>query len=267
MTTIPPLGMGTFRLKGDSAYQAVTMALKAGFRHIDTAQMYGNESEVGRAIADSGLARDELFVTTKVWLDNLSQDRFLDSVQDSLARLGLEQVDLLLIHWPEKEGKVPMGEYLGELAKAQQAGLTRHIGVSNFTCQQIDEALAILGDGALLTNQVEVHPYLQNRTLINHCRQKGIAVTAYMPLAVGKVMDDHTLQSIAQKHHVTPAQVTLAWVLQQGLITIPSSTKQAHMEANLAAAELTLDTDDMAAIAALDSNERIADPDFAPAWD
>lgn len=267
MNNMPALGMGTFRLEGDIAKDSVKQALEAGYRHIDTAQIYGNESEVGLAIEESGVDRNEIFLTTKVWLDNLSADAFIPSVEESLAKLKVASVDLLLIHWPEKEGKVSMKEYLGELAKCQEKGLSKHIGVSNFTNEQLDEALNILGDGEIYTNQVEVHPYLQNQAVIEHCERRSVKVTGYMPLAVGKVMEDKVLLEIANRHNSNPAQVAIAWQLQQGLTTIPSSTKRKNLDGNLAASQLTLTEEDMRAIRALDANERIANPDFAPAWD
>ncbi len=267
MTTIPKLGFGTFRLEGDVAYQAVKDALETGYRHIDTAQIYGNEAEVGQAIADSGLPRESLFITTKVWIENLTEDRFIDSIHESLAKLQLERVDLLLIHWPVTEDKVPMESYLKALKHAQKLGLSTHIGVSNFTNQQLNQAIEVLGQGALFTNQIEVHPYLQNQTVIRHCREKQVPVTGFMPLAVGKVMTDPVLQEIAAQHQVSIAEVVIAWQLQQGLITIPSSTKRRNQEINLNALNLTLTEADMARIATLDQGERIANPDFAPQWD
>lgn len=267
MNTVPKLGMGTFRLEGDVAFMAVKNALLAGYRHIDTAQIYGNEAEVGQAITASTIARDELFITTKVWLENLSPERFLSSVHESLAKLQIESLDLLLIHWPDMSDDADMHQYLGELAKAKAQGLTRHIGVSNFTNAQLDEAVSILGDGAIFTNQVEVHPYLQNRNVIAHCQSHGIQVTGYMPLAVGKVMSDTTLKTIANEHGVSVAEVVLAWQLQQGLVTIPSSTKPANLACNLRALDLRLSAENMAAIAQLDRGERIAAPDFSPLWD
>ncbi|MCT7655329.1 2,5-didehydrogluconate reductase DkgB [Oceanimonas sp. NS1] len=267
MNMMPSLGMGTFRLEGDDAYNAVSMALETGFRHIDTAQIYGNEAEVGQAIADSGIARNELFLTTKVWLENLGEDAFIPSVEESLRKLQVEAVDLLLIHWPEVSGKVAMDTYLPQLAEAQRRGLTRFIGVSNFTNAQLDQAIEILGEGSILTNQVEVHPYLQNRRVIEHCQSRNIQVTGYMPLAVGKVMKDDVLQRIAERHEVSVAEVVLAWQLQQGLVTIPSSTKRVNLETNLNALRLELNDDDMADIASLEQGERIANPDFAPQWD
>ncbi|MEM5535774.1 2,5-didehydrogluconate reductase DkgB [Neptuniibacter pectenicola] len=267
MKTMPSLGMGTFRLEGEVAYNAVKMALETGYRHIDTAQIYGNEAEVGQAIADSGLARDEFFLTTKVWLDNLGTEVFKSSVEESLRKLQVEAVDLLLIHWPDVSGKVGMDSYLQQLLEVQRQGLTRLIGVSNFTNAQLDKAVEILGADAILTNQVEVHPYLQNRRVIDHCKAKGIQVTGFMPLAVGKVMQDEVLQAIAATHNVTVAEVVLAWQLQQNLVTIPSSTKRVNLETNLKSVKLVLSDDEMAKIALLDKGERIANPEFSPEWD
>ena len=267
MNTIPSLGFGTFRLESDIAYQSVKSALEVGYRHIDTAQIYGNEAEVGQAIADSGIDRSELFITTKVWLDNLATEHFIKSVQESLTKLQIDQVDLLLIHWPDATNKIPLTSYLDDLAQAQKQGLTKHIGVSNFTIQHLEQTIQQLGEGAIFTNQIEVHPYLQNRQVIDYCQQHNIRVTGFMPLAVGKVMEDEVLQSIAKVHQTSVANVALAWQLQQGFITIPSSTKRTNQEANLAAFDLALTNEDMQRIARLEANERIANPDFSPEWD
>lgn len=264
---LPNPGLGTFRLYGGTLKRVIHDALDLGFRHIDTAQMYENEHDVGEAIAESPVPRDEIFLTTKVWHDRLEPDALKASVEESLTRLGTDHVDLLLIHWPSPNDAVPMADYLTALHEVQQAGQARHIGVSNFTMAQVDRALEILGPDALLTNQIEVHPYLQNRAVVDHCRARGLTVTGYMPLAVGKVLDDDTLNRIADAHGVTPAQVVLAWAQSRGVVTIPSSTHREHLAGNLAAVELTLGDEDLEAIATLDRGERIADPDFAPDWD
>ncbi|ATJ82112.1 2,5-didehydrogluconate reductase DkgB [Halomonas beimenensis] len=266
-TTIPNPGFGTYRLNGDTLRQSLRTALEAGYRHIDTAQVYGNETEVGQALAESAVPREEVFLTTKVWHDRLVPGDLERSVEESLARLGTDYLDLLLIHWPSPHDQVAMADYLPALQAVQRAGLTRHIGVSNFTRAHLDRALDILGEGALLTNQVEVHPFLQNRALIDKCRAHGIVVSAYMPLAVGKVMRDETLSRIAAAHGVGPAQVALAWLKARGIVTFPSSTRDAHIRANLAAFELTLGEEDLRRIAALDRGERLADPDFGIDWD
>lgn len=267
MQNMPSLGAGTFRLEGAAAYNSVKLALECGYRHIDTAQIYGNEAEVGQAIADSGISRDEIFITTKVWLDYLDENSFISSVQQSLEKLKVSWVDLLLIHWPDISEKVSMQTYLSMLARAEELGFTRKIGVSNFTIAQLDEAIQILGAGKIYTNQVEVHPYLQNDKVVAHCKANNVKVTGYMPLAVGRIMQDPTLLRIASTHNVSVAEVAIAWQLQRGLTTIPSSTKKINLETNLQALELTLSDDDMAEIKMLNKNERIANPEFSPYWD
>ncbi len=266
-STLPNIGMGTFRLKGNDAREAVKSALSLGYRHIDTAQMYDNEAEVGDGITSSGIPRREIFLTTKVWHDQLHADDLIHSLHDSLARLKTDHVDLALIHWPSPDDEVPMAEYLGALRDAQREGLAKHIGISNFTCAQMDQAVKILGQDAILTNQVEVHPFLANRKVVEHAQKLGITVTGYMPLAVGKVMEDDTLQQIGQAHNATPAQIAIAWVAARGVVPIPSSTRPTHQKANLDALGIRLSDEEIRAIDQLDRGERIADPDFAPAWD
>lgn len=270
-SNIPLLGVGTFRLKDDEAYNSVTMALEIGFRHIDTAQIYGNEEAVGRAIKDAitnnVVARKDLYVTTKVWNDKLNKTRFVDSVKESLENLQLSYVDLLLIHWPAPENGESMEEYLGELLRVKELGLTKEIGISNFTVAQIEEAVSMLGEGVIATNQVEVHPYLTNEKVRGACEKYGITVTGYMPFAVGKVLKDETITAIADKHGVSTAEVVIAWELAHDLVTIPSSTKRKNLETNFKGLELTLDADDIAKIDALDCGDRQANPDFSPAWD
>ncbi|MCT9115643.1 2,5-didehydrogluconate reductase DkgB [Cupriavidus gilardii] len=266
--TIPAFGLGTFRLTGQTVIDSVKNALSLGYRLIDTAQIYGNESEVGQAIAQSGVARKDLFVTTKIWTDNLAGDKLIPSLKDSLSRLRTEQVDLTLIHWPSPNGAVPLPEYMGALAEAKAQGLTRLIGVSNFTVSLLDQAIAAVGAREIATNQVEIHPYLQNRKLVEHARGRGIHLTSYMTLAYGKVVQDPVIQAIAQAHGATPAQVALAWALQQGFAVIPSSTRRENLASNLQAQQLRLTDDEMARIATLDRGDRLANPEgIAPAWD
>lgn len=264
----PAFGLGTFRLKDQAAYDSVSQALDAGYRLIDTAQIYGNEAEVGRALADSGVPRRDVFLTTKIWIDSFSRDKLAPSLKESLKKLRTEQVDLTLIHWPSPKDQVPMQEYLEALADAKAQGLTRAIGVSNFTIAQLDQAIGILGAKEIATNQIEVHPFLQNRKLTAHARARGIHVTSYMTLAYGKVIDDAVINEVAKRHGATPAQVALAWALQQGYAVIPSSTKRANLEGNLKAQSIRLDDEDMEKIATLDRGERLANPEgIAPAWD
>lgn len=266
--SIPAFGLGTFRLKGQTVIDSVRNALDVGYRAIDTAQIYENEAEVGQAIAESGVARDELFITTKIWIANFHHDALLDSLRESLRKLRTDHVELTLIHWPSPKDAVPMAEYLGALAEAKSQGLTRQIGISNFTVAQTRQAIEILGAGAIATKQIEVHPYLQNRALIAFLKDQGIHVTAYMSLAYGEVLKDPVIQAIAERHQATPAQVALAWALQQGFAVIPSSTKRDNLAGNLLAADLRLSNEDMAQIATLDRGHRLANPEaIAPAWD
>lgn len=208
-----------------------------------------------------------MFVTTKVWTDNLGSGQVIPSLRESLQRLGLERIDLTLIHWPSPNDEIPVAQYLGELLEAKRQGLTAAIGVSNFTIAHLREAIDAVGVEEIATNQVEIHPLLQNRKLVAFARQHGIHLTAYMPLAYGKVLAEPEIQRIAAAHGASPAQVALAWSLQQGYTVIPSSTKRENLAANLAAAELRLSTEDMTAIEALDRGERVANPGFAPRWD
>ncbi|WP_329843038.1 2,5-didehydrogluconate reductase DkgB [Stenotrophomonas sepilia] len=266
--SIPAFGLGTFRLKGQTVIDSVRNALDVGYRAIDTAQIYENEAEVGQAIAESGVPRDDLFITTKIWIDKLSKDKLVPSLQDSLKKLRTDHVDLTLIHWPSPAGAVPLAESLEALLEARAQGLTRQIGVSNFTVALLGEAIAIAGRESIATNQVEISPYLQNRKLAAFAREQGIHLTSYMTLAYGKAVQDPVLQQIAGKHDATAAQVALAWALQQGYSVIPSSTKRANLESNLKASALRLDDEDVAAIATLDRGERLASPDgIAPQWD
>lgn len=266
--SIPRFGLGTFRLKGQTVIDSVRDALEVGYRAIDTAQIYDNEAEVGQAIEAAGIAREDLFLTTKVWISRFTHDDLLASLRESLRKLRTEHVDLALIHWPSQGDAVPMAEYLGALAEARAQGLTRQIGISNFTIAQTRQAIGILGAEAIATNQIEVHPYLQNRALIAFLNEQGIPVTAYMSLAYGQVLSDPVIQTIAERHQATPAQVALAWALQQGFAVIPSSTKRGNLVSNLLAAELRLSDEDMAQIATLDRGHRLANPDgIAPAWD
>lgn len=267
-STIPPFGLGTFRLKGQVVIDSARQALELGYRLIDTAQIYGNEAEVGQAIAESGVPRSELFVTTKVWTDNLSTDKLVPSLQESLRKLRTDHVDLALIHWPSPVGAVPLADSLHALQAAQAQGLTKHIGVSNFNVKLLQEAIAAVGANAIATNQVELHPYLQSPLLVAFAREQGIHLTSYMTLAYGKVLGDAAITAIAQTHGWTPAQVVLAWALQRGFAVIPSSTKRDNLQSNLLAPTLRLSDDEMARVDALDRGERLVNPEgLAPAWD
>ncbi|MET0351199.1 MAG: 2,5-didehydrogluconate reductase DkgB [Rhizobacter sp.] len=267
-THIPSLGLGTFRLKGAAALDSVSQGLQAGYRLIDTAQIYGNEAEVGQAIADSGVPRRDLFLTTKVWTEHLAKDRLADSLKESLRKLRTDRVDLTLIHWPSPGGAVPVAEFMGALADAQDQGLTRLIGVSNFNNALLEEAIGAVGADRIATHQIELHPYLQNGAAVAFARSRGIHVTSYMTLAYGKVLGDPVIGEIAAARSATPAQVVLAWAMQSGFAVIPSSTKRENLEGNLKAATLVLRADEMKRVAALDRGERLVDPEgLAPPWD
>ena len=264
---IPPMGLGTYGRTGDAGAEAILAALEIGYRHLDTAQSYDTERPVGRALRRSGLKRDEVFLTTKVNTTNLSRDRFLPSVRASLEALQTDRIDLLLIHWPSPGDAVPFADYVTALAEARDRGMARLIGVSNFPVALVERARALIGADAIATNQVEVHPFLQNRALRDHCAAAGIAVTAYMPLAKGTVADDPVLQGIARRHGAEPGQVALAFLLRLGLIVIPASARPERMRSNFAATALALDDAETAAIAGLDRGGRMIDPEWGPAWD
>ena len=263
---LPSIGLGTFRLEGAQAIASVAAALDIGYRLIDTAQMYNNETEVGKAIAASNIARSEIFVTTKIWPDNFT--RLVDSLKESLTRLKMDQVELTLLHWPAPASGVPLADTLGALMEAKAAGLTQQIGVSNFNIALMQQAIAIAGPGNIATNQIELSPYLQNRQVAAFAKAQGIRITSYMTLARGEVMHDRVLQKIAQRLGATTAQVALAWAMQLGITVIPSSTRRANIESNFAATERTLSNDDMAQIARLERNGRLVNPDgLKPVWD
>lgn len=266
--SIPSFGLGTFRLTGQTVIDSVKAALELGYRVIDTAQIYKNEGEVGQAIAESGVPRSELFITTKIWVENYAADKLVPSLRESLAKLRTDHVDLLLIHWPAPGNGVELREYMTALAQAKQLGLTRQIGISNFNIDLTRQAIEVVGKGEIATNQVELSPYLQNRKLAAFLQEQGITVTSYMTLAYGKVLNDPVLTAIASKHKATVAQVALAWALQLGYAVIPSSTKRENLASNLLAQSLRLDAEDMAQIATLERNGREVSPaNLAPAWD
>jgi 2,5-diketo-D-gluconate reductase B len=262
---IPGIGLGTWALTGPEGVDAMLSALAAGYRHIDTAQSYDTEANVGEAVARSGISREKVFVTTKIAGGNFP--RLADSLRDSLDRLGMDKVDLTLIHWPAPDDEPPVASYMADLARAQDEGLTRLIGVSNFTRRQIDEAIAAIGEGRIATNQVECHPFLQNRILAGHCAARGLPLTAYIPIARGAVNDDPVLREIAAAHDATPAQVSLAFLMARGHIVIPKSANPERQRQNIAATDLKLTDDEMDRIGALDRGQRFVDPDTAPDWD
>ena len=227
---IPALGLGTFRLDGRTAGRMVAYALEIGYRHIDTAQMYGNEAEVGAALASSGVPREEIWLTTKIWPDDFAEGDLQRAAGQSVGRLRTEP-DLLLLHWPNP--RVPLRETIRALNEVRRQGLTRHIGISNSPTALIRQSVA-LSEAPLLVNQVEYHPYLSQRAVLEEARAQGMALTAYSPVAQGKVFADRTLARIGERHGKSPGQVTLRWLLQQdGVSAIPRSSREAHAAANL----------------------------------
>lgn len=265
---IPAFGLGTFRLQDQVVIDSVSTALELGYRVIDTAQIYENEAAVGQAITASGIKREELFITTKIWIANLGKDRLIPSLKESLQKLQTEYVDLTLIHWPSPNDEVSVAEFMAELLKAKELGLTRQIGISNFTIDLMQHAIDAVGAEAIATNQIELSPYLQNRQVVEFAQQHKISITSYMTLAYGKALQDKVINSIAQRHDATPAQVILAWALQLGYAVIPSSTKRENLASNLLAQQLTLTEAEMKEIAALERNGRLVSPEgLAPNWD
>ncbi len=266
--SVPVLGIGTFRLTGDVVKQSVKMALQAGYRAIDTAQIYNNESEVGEAIRESGIAREELYITTKIWVENLGKDRLIDSLKESLTKLGTDYIDLTLIHWYPHRYSITLEETLIALMEAKRLGLTHEIGVSNFTVALMEQAAAIIKAENIATNQIELSPYLQNEKVVQAAKRLGIHITSYMTLAYGKALSDETICQIATKHQATPAQIILAWAMQLGYSVIPSSTKRENLASNLLAQKIRLSEAEMQQIRLLDRNERLTDPEgLAPEWD
>ena len=264
---IPKIGMGTFQLDNRLASERVREAIDLGYRHIDTAQMYGNEKGVGDAIRASGVKRSELFVTTKVWPDRFRDGDLQRSVEESLDRLQLETVDLLLLHWPNPH--VPLAETLAALDAVAERGWTAHIGISNFTVALIREAVA-LAKHPLITNQVEYHPRLSQAPVLNELARHGMALTAYCPLGQGRLLDHPTIRQIAADHDKTPAQTILRWHYQQpAVIAIPRSSNSARLRENFAILDFSLTAEQMSALHGLaETTGRIINPaDLAPQWD
>ena len=262
---IPILGFGTMTLKEDQCVQLVEASLKLGYRHLDTAQMYGNEREVGSGMRGSGLKREDIFLTTKVWFTQLASGDFERSVDESLERLGLPWVDLLMIHWPNAQ--VPLSESIAALCKMKKAGLTKHIGVANFNVAMIEEAVK-LASQPIAVLQIETHPYLGQSKVIAAARRYGMAVVGYCPLARGKVPAEAVLQRIGKAHGKTPAQVALRFLEQQQIIPIPRTSKRERLAENLGSLDLKLTEAEMAEIAKLQRpNSRIVSPPQAPQWD
>ncbi len=262
---IPAIGLGTWELSGRTCARIVQQALRLGYRHIDTAQIYDNEREVGEGIRGSGVRRDDLFVTTKVWTNHFAPNDLERSAKESLVKLRLSTLDLLLLHWPNPH--VPLAETIGALARAKKLGLTRHIGVSNFTVALIEEAVA-LSPEPLVCDQVEYHPYLDQTQVREACARHGLALVAYSPVAKGRIKNDPTLLRIGLSHGKTPAQVCLRWLVQQNVAAIPRTSRIERLSENIGIFDFALSDDEMSEISALANPKgRLTDYGFAPKWD
>lgn len=263
---IPALGFGVFRMSDAEVERVVPAALEAGFRHFDTAQIYQNEAALGRALQAASVRREDLFLTTKVWVDNYNADTFAASVDESLDKLKVDQVDLLLLHWPADQ--VSIAEQIERLNAVKSAGKTRFIGVSNQNIAQMRESVE-RSAAPIVTNQVELHPYLSQHALSAAARQAGVAVTAYFSMADGAVPKDEVLQRIGAKYGKSAAQVGLRWLIQQGYIALSKTANPARVAENIAIFDFALEDDDMATIATLARPDgRLVSPaGLAPTWD
>ena len=261
---MPVLGLGTWE-NDDPAQctESVKTALETGYRHVDTAQIYGNEGAVGDGIAAADVDRDDVFLATKVWIDQLAPDDVIESTRESLEKLGTEYVDLLYVHWPA--GAYDPAETLPAFAELRDDGLIDRIGVSNFEPEHLDAAADALGE-APFANQVEMHPLLRQEELREYADANGVELVAYSPLARGEVLDDPAIVHIAEKHGVSAAQVSLAWLREKGVTAIPKATGEDHIADNWASLGLELDDDDVEEIDTLGRTDRQLNPDFGPDW-
>jgi diketogulonate reductase-like aldo/keto reductase len=262
---IPQIGLGTMTLKGDVCVQAVKTALQVGYRHLDTAWFYGNEKEVGEGLRQSGVKRDDVFICTKVRETHLEPDKFRQSLEESLANLQLPQVDLLLIHWNNKD--IPFSVSIPSLVKAKKDGKAKHIGVANFTSKMLDEAWAVTSE-PLVCNQIEMHPFINQDKVLAASKKYGMAVVAYCPIARGKVPGADALERIATAHGKSAAQVSLRYLVQMGVCAIPRTATPDHLKANLDVFDFKLSDAEMAELKKLNAtNMRVVNPPHAPVWD
>jgi len=259
---MPMLGLGTWEnTDPDDCIESVQVALESGYRHIDTAQAYGNEHEVGEGIARADVDRDDVFLATKVWLDNLAYDDVIDTTSASLDRLGTDYVDLLYVHWPSRTYDAE--DTLEAFDELEERGWIDRVGVSNFEPEHMEEAVDVL-DAPLFANQVECHPMLPQEEVRSKAEELDIEVVGYSPLARGEVFDNDTLTDIAEDRDVSAAQVSLAWLRQKGVTPIPKATGRDHVEDNWRSLELTLDDEEIERIDAIDERGRRVDPSFGP---
>jgi diketogulonate reductase-like aldo/keto reductase len=262
---IPQIGLGTMTLKGDVCVQAVKTALQVGYRHLDTAEFYGNETENGAGLRASGVKREEVFICTKVRQGDLMPDDFARVIDQSLVKLQLPYVDLLLIHWNNKD--IPLNTSIGALCKAKKDGKTKHVGVANFTSAMLDEAWGVTSE-PLVCNQIEVHPFINQDKVLAACKKHGMAVVAYVPIARGKVPGADALERIGKAHGKSAAQVSLRYLVQLGCCPIPRTANPAHMKENLDVFDFELSDAEMAELKKLNAtNMRVVNPPHAPVWD
>jgi 2,5-diketo-D-gluconate reductase B len=264
---IPLVGLGTWELRGRTCARVVEQALRLGYRHIDTAQLYENEREVGEGLRASGVKRDDVFMTTKIWPSHFAPRELERSARERLVQLRLNEVDLLLLHWPNP--RIPLSETIGALCKVKRDGLARHIGVSNFTVALVEEALNETSE-SLVCNQFECHPFLDQSKLIAECRKRNMAIVAYSPLARGDARRNEVLARIGSAHKKTAVQICLRFLVQQDIVVIPRTSKVERLSENAAIFDFALSNDEMRQIAALGSRDgRIVDWAFSgrPKWD
>jgi 2,5-diketo-D-gluconate reductase B len=262
-TTVPKLGFGTWQIEGPDCQEAVEDALAIGYRHIDTARAYGNEEQVGRGLAAAGIPRNEFFLTTKIARDEYAPDDLRRAAEDSLRKLGVDGLDLLLLHWPNPD--FPLEDTLGALIGLRDDGLIKHLGVSNFPPGMLREAIGL---APIFTDQVEFHPFLGQDALVELAIEKDFMVTAYSPLARGKVPEDATLREIGAAHGKTAGQVALRWLLDTPQVcALPKASSHERRVENFEVFDFELTDQDRAAIDALPKGERIIDPGWAPDWD
>ena len=259
---MPMLGLGTWEnTDPEDCRNAVATALETGYRHVDTAQIYGNEAEVGDGIARADVDREDVFLATKVWIDNLAPEDVRATTEASLDRLGVDAVDLMYVHWPARE--YDPEATLEAFDELYDEGLIDRIGISNFEPEQVAEAVD-LTDAPVFANQVELHPLLQQDDLREACAEHDVELVAYSPLARGQVFEVPELTEIAEKHGASEAQVSLAWLREKGVTAIPKATSEAHIRDNWGSIAVDLDDEDVAAIDAIDREDRRVDPGFAP---
>ncbi|AZH27172.1 aldo/keto reductase [Haloplanus aerogenes] len=259
---MPSLGIGTWQnTDPEACANAVATALEMGYRHVDTAQAYDNEASVGEGLARADVPREDVFLATKVWIDELAYDDVLATTQESLEKLGVDYVDLLYVHWPARE--YDPEDTLAAFDELYDEGLIERIGISNFEPDQVDEAIET-ADAPIFANQIECHPLLPQEELRAHCADRDVEVVAYSPLARGEVFDVPEIQEVAEKHGVSEAQVSLAWLREKGVTAIPKATSEGHIRDNWESLTLDLDDDDVATIDGIERREREVDPGFAP---